>query len=300
MRKYFLWIFPFVFSLASCYTMHMNVVNNIDEREANEIVVFLASRGIKATKTLMKSTAAVGDSGPAMYGIAVAEKEMTAAMAVLNKNGFPRKKGITLLELFAKQSLMTTEKEESIRYQSGLEEEMANTICKMDGVLDACVKLSFPPDTTNFGTAVSPAASRVTAAVLVKHQGIVDDPNSHMVSKIKRLVAGGIHGLDVDDVTVISDRSIFTDVALNALGDVEVSGKQPQEYATIWSIIVSKQSLVRFRVLFFSLIVFNMVFLVLLVWLVWKIYPILKREGGIAWFLDSTPLEKNDQTTENE
>ncbi len=59
-------------------------------------------------------------------------------------------------------------------------------------------------------------AQRVTAAVYVKHQGIVDDPNSHLISKIKRLVAGSVTGLDINDVTVISDRSRFTDVTLKA------------------------------------------------------------------------------------
>ena len=164
---------------------------------------------------------------------------MTEAMAILNQNGLPRAKGTNLLELFAKQGLMTTEKEESIRYQAGLEQQIANTIRKIDGVIEADVQLSFPEATSALGATTTPQ-QKPTAAVYVKHQGILDDPNSHLVSKIKRLVASSVNGLDINDVTVISDRSRFTDVALGT--SLEAASFQPKEYTSIWSIVVSKST----------------------------------------------------------
>ena len=73
------------------------------------------------------------------------------AIAYLNQNGFPREKGSTLLELFAKQGLMTSDKEETIRYQAGLAQQLTNTILMIDGVIEANVQISFPPEDTGLG-----------------------------------------------------------------------------------------------------------------------------------------------------
>src|SRR6185369_12946616 len=102
-------------------------------------------------------------------------------------------------------------------YQAGLEQQIANTIRKIDGVLEADVQLSFPQEAGGVGALPGQTVSqKATAAVYVKHQGILDDPNSHLVSKIKRLVAGSVSGIDINDVTVISDKSRFTDVTVGA------------------------------------------------------------------------------------
>jgi type III secretion protein J len=195
---------------------------------------------------------------------------------------------------------MTTDKEESIRYQAGLEQQIANTIRKIDGVIEAEVQLAFP-DTSNTSTAgPAPQAPvlRVTAAVYVKHQGVVDDPNSHLVSKIKRLVAGSVNGLDINDVTVISDKSRFTDVVLG--GSLEGSTNQPRDYTSVWSIVISKQSLPRFRTLFFLLISTNIALLVFAVWMVWKVYPILREHGGFRQLLNPIPMQKPEEPPKEE
>lgn len=292
MRKVFFGLVGiFLLVLTGCETSRV-IVNDVEEREANEIVVFLASRGIKAEKVAAKISGGVGvDSGPAVWSIAVEEGSMTEAMAILNQNGLPRKKGTDLLELFAKQGLMSTEKEETIRYQAGLEQQIANTIRKIDGVIDADVRLSFPPQET--GLAIPGAQQqRVTAAVYVKHQGVVDDPNSHLVSKIKRLVSGSVNGLDINDVTVISDRSRFTDVTLGET--LEASIPPPKDYVSIWSIVMSQQSAARFRLLFFALVAANILFVFIIGWILWKFYPILRENGGFKQLLHPLPFKLNE------
>ncbi len=299
MRKALLWIIPLLFLLTGCENNKV-IVSDIDEREANEIIVFLASRGINTQKVAAPTAVgAATQSGAPKYNLAVSEKDMNEAMAILNQNGLPRKKGTNLLELFAKQGLMTTDKEESIRYQAGLEQQIANTIRKIDGVIDADVQLSFPEAAPAVGAAATQAPpQRVTAAVYVKHQGIVDDPNSHLVSKIKRLVAGSVNGLDINDVTVISDRSRFTDITLGTT--LEAAPNQPRDYTSVWSIVISKQSVARFRLLFFLLIATNIFFLVLAVWMIWKIYPILRHQGGFRQLLNPIPMQEREELPKEE
>jgi type III secretion protein J len=278
----------------------MMVINEIDEREANEIVVFLASKGIQAQKVNAVSLAPGGAEGAQKYSISVDATQATEAMAILNQNGLPRKKGTNLLNLFSNTGLMSSDKQETIRYQAGLAEQIANMIRKIDGVIDADVQLSFPVEST---TPILPggaqaATKRITAAVYVKHMGVLDDPNSHLVTKIKRLVAGSVTGLDLNDVTVISDRSRFTDVTLTP--STETLEPKVKEYVSIWSIVMSKSSASRFRFIFIMLMACAIVFALILGWILWKFYPILKKRGGFKSLIHPVPIEEVDASSEDQ
>lgn len=275
---------------------NMSIINDVDEREANEIVVFLASRDISATKVPSPSTAPGGTEGAMMWSIHVDAERATEAMALLNQSGLPRKKGTNLLTLFAKQGLMSTDKEETIRYQAGLAEQIANTIRKIDGVIDADVQLSFPAEQAATVIPGQQAPQKVTAAVYVKHQGVLDDPNGHFINKIKRLVAGSVNNLDVNDVTVISDRARFMDITLAPSG--QSMSPQAKEYVSIWSIVMNKDSASRFRFLFFTLTIAAILFALLLGWMIWKFYPLLRRKGGVKEFLQPKPLDVPEQKPE--
>jgi type III secretion protein J len=283
------------FALVGCEN-NMVILSNVDEREANEIVVFLASRGIPSDKMPAASTGPGGgaDATP-KFSIWVKPGQATDAMAILNQNGLPRRQGTNLLDLFAKSGLMSSDKEETIRYQAGLASQIANMILKIDGVIDADVQLSFPSTENTLPTPGAPAAppQKITAAVYVKHQGILDDPNSHLVSKIKRLVSGSVAGLDVNDVTVISDRSRFTDISLApVIEPLEMKGK---EYVSIWSIVMSKNSAGRFRFIFFLLTICAILFALIMGWLMWKFYPMLKKQGGLKSLLKAAPIQATDE-----
>lgn len=272
------------------------VVNDMPEREANEIVVFLASKGIPSTKVPSPSSAGpAGAATEALWSISVDEKQEVDAMAILNRNGLPRKKAPTLLELFPKAGLVSSEREENIRYQAGLAAQIAGTIRKIDGVIDADVEISIPQEEAIPG-AEAASKKRVTAAVYVKHQGILDDPNSHLVTKIKRLVSGSISGLEINDVTVIPDRSRFTDITLK--GMPEDITPRAKEYVSIWSIVMSKNSAMRFRTLFFVLVFMMILFLVLVGWMMWKFFPIL-RKHGFKKLLSPFPFRNSEENKEN-
>lgn len=280
---------------------NMVIISDLKERDANEIVVFLASKGISSEKMATTSAAPGGtDTGPT-YGITVESGRATEAMAILSQNGLPRKKGVSLLDLFASNKLMTSDKEETIRYQAGLASQIANMIRKIDGVLDADVQLSFPTETTTIGPQVGVGAQetkKITAAVYVKHQGILDDPNSHLVIKIKRLVSGSVAGLDVNDVAVISDRSRFTDVTLAP--SLEPLAPKTKEYVSIWSIVMNKDSAGRFRLIFFFLITAAILFALVIGWLFWKLYPLLRGRGGFKSLVSPAPLQEETPPAEKQ
>lgn len=293
--------FPLSFLLAALLLLtgcekSATIVNDLNEREANEIVVFLSSKGIPAMKVQSAAAAGPGGESAVMWSIAVDEKQEVEAMAILNRNGLPRMKEVSLLTLFAKSGLISSEREENIRFQAGLAAQIAGTIRKIDGVIDAVVELSIPQQTTIAIGGETGEQQRPTAAVFVKHQGILDDPNSHLVTKIKRLVAGSIAGLEISDVTVISDRSRFTDITI---GDMPQDiSPEAKEYVSIWSIVMSKSSAARFRFLFFLLIIGMIAFAVAVGWMFWKFYPIV-RKRGLKNMLSPIPFRPEQEPEED-
>lgn len=273
------------------------IVSGVDERDANVIVVFLQSKGIAAQKVKAAISAGVGaETGPPKYDIYVGSSQSIEAMSILNHNGLPRRLGVNLLDLFGKPGLMSTEKEETIRYQAGLAQQLANMIMLIDGVIDADVQISFP--TGEDTVTVEPTTrEKITAAVFVKHQGVIDDPNSHLEAKIKRLISGSVHGLDINDVTVVSDRSRFTDVSVDPA--MESYGTRGHEYVKIWSIVMSKESAVRFQFTFFLLLIILIFLAVILGWIIWKFYPLLRSQGGWVELLNPIPFLRGKRKDQN-
>lgn len=267
--------------LTSCASKK-TIVHSLDEGEANEIVVFLSGNGIEAQKVQNTDASSGGGTKIIKWNISVAEENATDAMQLLRANGLPRKTGSSLLNIFSKGGLVPSETEEKIKYQSGKAEEIANTIRKIDGVVDADVSLSFPEEDPLNPTAVK---ERPTASVYVKHTGVLDDPNSQLINKIRRLVSSSVQGLDFDNVTVIPDRARFSDVPQRQ----QMSRLEDKEYVSIWSVVVAKESLTRFRVIFFSFSIAILLLAIGLVWSIWKIYPLISQFGGIKSFFDIYP-----------
>ena len=284
LRKFtpFLLLACFFLFLTSCESRR-TIVNALDEREANEILVFLESKGIRAQKQ-QAADAGGGGTKIVLWDISVTEEQATEAMSLLNQAGLPRRRGQSLLGIFGNVGLVPSDMEQKIRYEAGLGEQIASTIRKIDGVLDAEVQLSFPQeDPLNPGQ----YKGKITSSVYVKHSGILDDPNSHLISKIKRLVASSITGLEYDNVTVIPDRARYSEY-----GSMVPSGmEEEKQYVNIWSVVVAKDSVTRFRVLFFSFVILLLSLLMGMIWMFWKIFPVLKKYGGVKELFHLHPIK---------
>ena len=268
--------------LSSCESRRI-IVNGLEEKEANEILVFLSSKGINASKVQAPSEGA--GSKIILWNISVDDSRANEAMALLNQVGLPRRRGQNLLNLFSNVGLVPSGMQDKIRYQAGLAEQIAGTIRKFDGVLDADIQISIPDEDP-----LNPHANKedVTASVYVKHSGVLDDPNSHLLTRIKRLVAGSVPGLEFDNVTVIPDRARFSETTLGGWqGNL---GDQAPSLVTVWSIAVAQESVSRFQTLFLSFLIALLLLLFLLIWILWKVIPLLKESGGIKRLFSFSPL----------
>lgn len=299
-HKWFRYIFLIcmLFLCASCESRR-TIVNQLDEKEANEILVFLSSRGIHAGKVRTAEAGAGGGLKVPMFDISVEEDQATEAMSLLNQAGLPRRRAQNLLGIFANVGLVPSEMQDKIRYQAGLAEQIASTIRKIDGVLDAEVQISFPEeDPLNPG---AEKKQKITASVYVKHNGVLDDPNSHLITKIKRLVAASVVGLDFDNVTVIADRARMYELPPGT----KVGQEEEKHFKSVWSIIVAQESLFRFRLLFFTFTLLILMFILSLIWIGWKVHPLLKEHGGLKELfhfhsIGKKPASKKEGSQEKE
>jgi type III secretion protein J len=280
--RYLCWVLVCVL-LTSCEGRR-TIVNGLDEREANEIVTYLSGKGVEVYKVRTETKGGGSASKAAEFDIQVPESLSDQATALLNQQGLPRKRSQNLLGIFSNSSLVPSEMQEKIRYQAGIADQIAGTIRKFDGVLDSDVTISFPQeDPLNPGQ----TKGKITASVYVKHSGVLDDPNSQLLSRIKRLVAAAVTGLAYDDVTVIPERARFVDTQQSLSG----ASLEDKQYVSIWSLVIAKESLVRFQVIFFSLSILILVLALTLIWIIWKVLPLLNHQGGIKSLFTIKPVE---------
>lgn len=289
--KLIIFIFLILPLFTSCVSRKV-IVNGLDEKEANEIWVFLSSRGIDVSKIAAVEAQGGGAKKEVLWDIEVRADQATEALALLSQYGLPRKRGQSLLGIFKEGGgLVPSEMQETVKYQSGLAEQIANTLRKFDGVLDAEVQISFPKeDPLNLLKQKQP----ITASVFIKHNGILDDPNSHLESKIKRLVSASITGLDYDNVTVVGSRAQMSEYEMQQLG------REEKPFVHIWSIVIAEESVNLFRILFFGFIISLLILSLLLIWTMWKIYPLMNRHGGFRSLFSIHPIPIEEKAPKEE
>lgn len=278
-------LFAFSMLLVGC-SSKKTIVHGIQEREANAIVVLLHSKNIEASKIQSSEGGGTGAQKVVLWDIEIPSDHAIEAMNYLDQEGLPRKHSENLLDIFGNAGLVPSESQEKIRYQAGLAQEIANTINKIDGILDANVIISFPEEDPLTGK----TKGTLTASVYVKHNGVLDDPNMQLKTKIKRLVAASVTGLNYDNITVIGDRAKITENS-----DEIQKNKETPELTNIWSIELAKGSVSYFRLIFFLLLSSNIIFIAFIIWFSWKFYPLLKEISFRRFFdIKQINIEKTD------
>ena len=112
----------------------------------------------------------------------------------------------------------------------------------------------------------------------------MDNPNSHLISKIKELVSSAVSGLSYDNVTVVPVRAeVFTPA-------ISFEPTAPKQYVEVWGFTIAKSHLLRFQVFFFCICILLFVLFQGILWLAWKLYPILRQCGGMLQLLNIKPI----------
>lgn len=189
------------------------VIHDINEKEANEIIVLLANHDIPSGK-------GIRDTGrQVFYSINVPTTKRDAALAILNDNDHPRRQIEGYGEVFADSGLIPTQAEEKAKEVRAIEGEIEKQLTLITGILDSQVNLVLPEE--SMLRTGQEARVPTTASVAVKYLPGKGGIKPLSEQSIRAIVAAGVEKLTQDHVVVVMTEAR----AMLPLGScAEVSG----------------------------------------------------------------------------
>ena len=161
--------------------------NNLDQRQANEMVATLQQRGIPAQRVAVKG---------GQYTVVVDKGRFADSIAILKEAGLPKEEFQTMGQIFKKDGLVSSPMQERAQMIFALSQELSRTVSEIDGVLSARVHLVLPENDPLRQQLVPSSAS-----VFIRHRSNM--PVGNLVPQVKMLVANGVAGLSYDKVSVV-------------------------------------------------------------------------------------------------
>ena len=195
--------------------------HDLDEREANAMVVTLTEQGFEAQK--------VRDPGDGeRWAVVVPRQERVQAWSVLQREGFPRPELGGFGDFYPGGGLIPTAKEERVVLQYATAKQLRTSLLHVDGIVDAHVHLVMPEKPRvqmGDGSDGQPRAS-----VLVQWSERVGQPPLNE-EEIRQLVGGAVENLDPQAVHVV----------MNSVASAQPAAQRP-EYSRVGPIAVAPQS----------------------------------------------------------
>lgn len=161
--------------------------SELTEHEANEMMAILLQRDMACVKRAGKEQ---------RWTLEVAPRDFSRAVEVLKAQGYPRDKFVRIGDVFQKSGLVSSPTEERIRYMYALSQEIADTLMRIDGVMNARVHIVIP-DNDPLATKITPSS----AAVFIRYRPGFDLES--LTPQLKNLVTRSIEGLNYDNVSLV-------------------------------------------------------------------------------------------------
>ncbi|MCC6749686.1 MAG: secretion protein [Deltaproteobacteria bacterium] len=181
-------------ALAASSGCTVELLHDIDESEANEILDALQRDGIGAKKHR------VTQGNKPTYMLEVRRADAPQAWRILRQQSLPQPKRSGLGEVFGKVGLVPTATQERAMLRHALSGELSRTLQSVEGVREARVHVVLPERDPL--APLDAAAPRPRASVLLKVAGTapLTEP------QVRQLVAGAVDGLDAASVSVVIVR----------------------------------------------------------------------------------------------
>lgn len=169
------------------------IQHGLDERDANEAVSALVSRGFDARKVPEKGKKPT-------WAIELDDEHAIDALRVLTELKLPRPARTTTREVTSQSALIETPGAERLRQLEALEGDIEQMIEGMDGVASAGIELVVPAPARPGQPAVPSKAS-----ALIRAHPVAFDRLQQQRDAMRALIAGSVDGLKSDDVVVLID-----------------------------------------------------------------------------------------------
>lgn len=195
-KKQFALLLSILLAATGCREVGLH--HNLEEAEADEILVVLNQHGIQATKEKEISGQDVS------WKLMVSGDHVAQARQILLSNNLPNKRELGLSGVYKDKGLIPTPDEQKARYLLALKGEIINSLQKIPGVVDADIVLNVPQE-NNFAE-LDPVKKKPTASVVIRTHNEDLIAQTMTEAKVQRFVANTVPNLDPNDVTVIVSR----------------------------------------------------------------------------------------------
>lgn len=176
------------FVLAACADKPL--LENLDERQANEVVAVLLQSNIGADKR---------NAGKGGYVVEVAERDLAESIELMQRHGLPSAARSQVAQAFPADALVSTPLAERARLISAVEQRLEESLLQIQGVRSSRVHLNY--DANLGGEGRRPDGRKMHIAAVIGHvPGVAEEA---LLQSIKRFLRNTFDGLDYDNISVI-------------------------------------------------------------------------------------------------
>lgn len=195
----------FIFMLPACQS-DQEIVGNLSEAEANEVLVVLDSQKIPAAK--IPVVAKIGNKATT-YSVEVKTTKVAEALRILVDNKLPKSKSAGLGEVYPSDtsSLIPSQSEEKAKFLRAIQGEVENMLKVLPGIVEARVIVVVPDQNVIRDLHAGPPIATASVAVVFNPIDAKGTPPVK-AEEIKFLVASSIEDLTPSKVTVVLSENL--------------------------------------------------------------------------------------------
>jgi type III secretion protein J len=213
--------------LVACST---SVASDLDEQDANQVVVGLRDANVGATKR-------ADPKSEGKYVVDVAVSDISLALSALQNRGLPAPQTAGILDSLGENGLVASRANEKARLIVGTAGELERSLRSLEGVLSARVHLAVP-DNDPLLPEVTPKSA--SASVLLRHRG-ASPPIA--ATEVQRLVAGAVADMSPEHVAVVLVPVTVSEVDLSqnivALGPLSIAQSSLPTFKLLALVVVA-------------------------------------------------------------
>lgn len=165
-----------------------NLLEGLDQQQANEVISVLQRNNINASKV---------DNGKAGHSVQIGKADFAAAVDLLNLYSLPSKPRVEIAQMFPADSLVASPRAEKARLYSALEQRLEQSLNTLGSVVSARVHISYDLDSGESSRKVLP----VHVSALVIHER--DSEDQLLISDIKRFLKNSFSAVEYENISVV-------------------------------------------------------------------------------------------------
>ncbi|EEW6670616.1 EscJ/YscJ/HrcJ family type III secretion inner membrane ring protein, partial [Escherichia coli] len=180
-----------LFILLLCGCKQQELLNHLDQQQANDVLAVLQRHNINAEKK---------DQGKTGFSIYVEPTDFASAVDWLKIYNLPGKPDIQISQMFPADALVSSPRAEKARLYSAIEQRLEQSLKIMDGIVSSRVHVSYDVDTGDSGKTALP----IHISVLAVYE---KDINPEIkINDIKRFIVNSFASVQYENISVVLSK----------------------------------------------------------------------------------------------